>query len=251
MFSRNRLDIGWFDLCSSLWACLFGQWSPTRQSELNTMWHPDGAVFSTVRAAWDAVLTQLNLPAGSEVLCSAVNIPDMFQLMEHHGLVAIPLELDSDTLSVEGSDWKEHIHENTRLILVTHLLGTRNNLDTLFSAAAAHGVPVIEDCAQAFVDHHYWGDERALASLFSFGPIKTRSALGGAIAIIRDWYPWTMFIGLPFCLIWAYCAWLHTERQLKWKPSSPLISALPFLSSFWSSRSCDSGSRWFRSRKSS
>ena len=36
------------------------------------------------------------------------------------------------------------------------------------------------------------------------------------IAIIRDWYPWTMFIGLPFCLIWAYCAWLHTERQLKW-----------------------------------
>ena len=36
------------------------------------------------------------------------------------------------------------------------------------------------------------------------------------VAIIRDWYPWTMFIGLPFCLIWAYCAWLHNERQLKW-----------------------------------
>mgnify|MGYP005720689287 FL=1 len=25
-----------------------------------------------------------------------------------------------------------------------------------------------------------------------------------------------MFIGLPFCMIWAYCAWLHSERQLKW-----------------------------------
>ena len=36
------------------------------------------------------------------------------------------------------------------------------------------------------------------------------------IAIIRDWYPWTMFIRLPFCLIWAYSAWLHNERQLKW-----------------------------------
>ena len=36
------------------------------------------------------------------------------------------------------------------------------------------------------------------------------------IAIIQDWYPWTMFISLPFCLIWVYCAWLHTERQLKW-----------------------------------
>ena len=36
------------------------------------------------------------------------------------------------------------------------------------------------------------------------------------IAIINDLYPYTMFIGLPFCLIWVYCAWLHSERQLKW-----------------------------------
>lgn len=43
-------------------------------------------------------------------------------------------------------------------------------------------------------------------------------ALGllSAVGIIRDWHPWTMFISLPFCLIWVYCAWLHTERQLKW-----------------------------------
>lgn len=37
-----------------------------------------------------------------------------------------------------------------------------------------------------------------------------------AIAIILDWYPLTMFLSFPFCLIWIYCAWLHTEPQLKW-----------------------------------
>lgn len=37
-----------------------------------------------------------------------------------------------------------------------------------------------------------------------------------AVAIIFDWYPLTMFLSLPFCLIWIYCAWLHTEPQLKW-----------------------------------
>ena len=37
-----------------------------------------------------------------------------------------------------------------------------------------------------------------------------------AIAIIFDLYPYTMFISFPFCLIWIYCAWLHTEPQLKW-----------------------------------
>ena len=37
-----------------------------------------------------------------------------------------------------------------------------------------------------------------------------------AIAIIFDWYPLTMFLSFLFCLIWIYCAWLHTEPQLKW-----------------------------------
>ena len=37
-----------------------------------------------------------------------------------------------------------------------------------------------------------------------------------AITIILDWYPLTMFLSFPFCLIWIYCAWLHTEPQLKW-----------------------------------
>ena len=37
-----------------------------------------------------------------------------------------------------------------------------------------------------------------------------------AIEIIFDWYPLTMFLSFPFCMIWIYCAWLRTEPQLKW-----------------------------------
>ena len=36
------------------------------------------------------------------------------------------------------------------------------------------------------------------------------------VTIILDWYPLTMFMSLPFCLIWVYCGWLRTEPQLKW-----------------------------------
>lgn len=35
-------------------------------------------------------------------------------------------------------------------------------------------------------------------------------------AVILDLYPYTMFLSVPFCLIWMYCGWLHTEPQLKW-----------------------------------
>ena len=37
-----------------------------------------------------------------------------------------------------------------------------------------------------------------------------------AVAIIFDWYPFTMFLSIPFCLIWMYCGWLRSEPQLKW-----------------------------------
>ena len=43
-------------------------------------------------------------------------------------------------------------------------------------------------------------------------------ALGvmSTVCIVQDWQPWPMIFGLPFCMIWAYCGWLHTERQLKY-----------------------------------
>ena len=56
-------------------------------------------------------------------------------------------------------------------------------------------------------------------SLKSENILKNISLMLGilsAIAIIFDWYPLTMFLSFPFCLIWIYCAWLHTEPQLKW-----------------------------------
>ena len=37
-----------------------------------------------------------------------------------------------------------------------------------------------------------------------------------AVAVILDWYPYTMLISFPFCLIWIYCGWLRSEPQLKW-----------------------------------
>ncbi|KIT14522.1 peptidase [Jannaschia aquimarina] len=40
--------------------------------------------------------------------------------------------------------------------------------------------------------------------------------LGSTIAIVQDWQPWPMILGLPFCVIWIACGWLHGERQLKW-----------------------------------
>jgi len=43
-------------------------------------------------------------------------------------------------------------------------------------------------------------------------------ALGlcSTISIVQGWHLAAMLFGLPFCLIWIYCGWLRTERQLKY-----------------------------------
>ena len=40
--------------------------------------------------------------------------------------------------------------------------------------------------------------------------------IGSTVAIVQNWHPWPMILGLPFCVIWIFCAWLHGERQLKY-----------------------------------
>lgn len=186
MYSRNRLDFSWGDWLAALGHGLFSFGPESRERALAGTWHESAAAFSTVRAAWDVLLSHLDLPAGSRVVCSAVNIPDMFQILRDHELIPVPVDLDPRTMTVAPGAWSVALQGEVALVLVAHLLGTQGDLSTLFEQCADRGIPVVEDCAQAFDGLDYTGDERALASLFSFGPIKTHTALGGAIGIVRD-----------------------------------------------------------------
>ena len=186
MYARSRLDLSWTDLLVGLCA----GWSPgdaqREAAALAADWDPRAAVFLTLRTAWDALLAELELPAGSEVLVSAVNIPDMFDLLRHHGLVPVPVDLDPDTLATDVEQLEQRASERTRLILVAQLLGARNDLDPIFAFAAERGLPVVLDLAQGWEGPETERDPRALATLFSFGPIKTSSALGGCLAVVGD-----------------------------------------------------------------
>ena len=47
----------------------------------------------SVRTAFDAILYVLNLPIGSEVVMTAVNIPDMVKMIRAHGLIPVPVDI--------------------------------------------------------------------------------------------------------------------------------------------------------------
>ena len=183
---RLRLDVSMRNLLSPLTSLL----EPRRSLEGRVLkaWAgaDDGLVCLSVRSAFDLLLQGLALEPGDEVAVSAITHPDMIRVLEAHGLRALPVDLDPETLAPR-TDLLEHaITPHTRAVLVAHLFGSRVDLGALAEVARQHGLLLVEDCAQSFSGPASVGDPVADVSLFSFGPIKPATALGGALVRVRD-----------------------------------------------------------------
>lgn len=187
MIPRGTPDIGWADLGFGLLRSCWPDNPAATQSRIETCWSSprDTLACLSVRSGFDLLLQAVAWPVGSEVLVSAVTIPDMIALVEQHGLVPVPIDLDPETLAVDLDQLRQAIGPRTRAILVAHLFGSRMDLAPLVTIAREHSLFVIEDCAQAY-DGLYRGNPGSDARMWSFGPIKTETALGGAIMQLNN-----------------------------------------------------------------
>jgi len=70
----------------------------------------------SVRSGFDALLAALALPAGAEVLTSALTIRDMTRIIEAHGLVPVPVDLDMRRLAVRPEDLARAATPRTRAV---------------------------------------------------------------------------------------------------------------------------------------
>lgn len=184
---RLRLDVGLSDLVAGAAACLRpGDAGAAERAVLAEWGCENGIATFSVRSAFDVLLGALDLRPGDEAVFSAVTHPDMPRIARAHGLVVVPADLDPDTLAPTAEALARAIGPRTRLVVVAHLFGTRADLAPVVQQASATGALVVEDCAQVLRGPHDHGDAEADVSLFSFGAIKTATALGGALVRVRD-----------------------------------------------------------------
>lgn len=155
---------------------------------LEAEWAPDGDGLAalSVRSAFDLYLSALDLPVGSEVLLSGVSISDMARIVREHGLIPVPVDIALDTLFPTPRDCERAASPASRLLVIAHLFGGRNDIAPIAAWAKARGIPIIEDCAQGFISPAERGSPHADATFYSFGSIKTMTALGGALVRVRD-----------------------------------------------------------------
>lgn len=187
MWIRLRLDIGWLDLARAFTYCLIpGQRSAIMQQAMQS-WSPqnDFLITLSVRSAFDLLLRALQLPKGSEVLLSALTVPDMARIVELHGLIPVPIDTD-EAGNIDSRSIARVISSQSRVIVIAHLFGGWTDLTEVIDLAQRNNLLVVEDCAQSFSRVGESGHQSADAAMFSFGPIKTATALGGGIVRIKS-----------------------------------------------------------------
>jgi dTDP-4-amino-4,6-dideoxygalactose transaminase len=140
-------------------------------------------------AALELCLTALQIGPGSEVIVPANTFVATAEAIVRAGARPVFIDVDPSTLLMTATGVEAAITSRTEAVIVVHLYGQPADMDGINRVAAAAGIAVIEDAAQAHGAK--WNGKRAgslsLAGCFSFYPSKNLGAFGDAGAVVsRD-----------------------------------------------------------------
>jgi aminotransferase EvaB len=104
------------------------------------------------------------------------------------GASPVLVDIDPTTMTMAPDSLARAAGPGITAVVVTHLYGQLAEIDALMAVTQRHGIPVIEDCAQAHGARRHgrmagaWGD----LGCFSFYPTKNLGALGDGGAIVTQ-----------------------------------------------------------------
>ncbi|HXE56798.1 MAG TPA: DegT/DnrJ/EryC1/StrS family aminotransferase [Gemmatimonadales bacterium] len=138
-------------------------------------------------------LKALNLRPGDEVITTAFTFFATAGTIHNAGGTPVFVDIDPDTFNVLPSAIEAAITPRTRAIVVVHLFGQLAPMERILPIARKHGLPVIEDGAQAIgarrrVDGAWrMAGELGWVGTFSFFPSKNLGAWGdGGMMVTQD-----------------------------------------------------------------
>ena len=139
---------------------------------------------SSGTAAVHIAVSVLELPPGSEVITSAITDMGTLTGILYQGLVPVFADVEPDTLNLDAASVGRRISSRTRAIVVVHHSGLAADVDAL----AGFGIPVIEDCAQAYGTQYQGRPVGSLSpiSAFSLNHFKHITCGSGGMVLTDD-----------------------------------------------------------------
>ncbi len=142
---------------------------------------------SSGSAALRVAMAALGISPGDEVITQGFTFIATWEAILESGAVPVFAEVD-DTLCMDPANLEHKITDRTKAIIPVHMIGAQANIKEVKAIADRHGIPVIEDTAQAAggtLDGDYLGTFGAMGT-FSFDPVKTMTTGEGGMIITGD-----------------------------------------------------------------
>ncbi len=125
---------------------------------------------------------------GQKVILSPITIVDVINMVICAGGVPVFADVEPNTCNIAAAEVERLIDKNTGAVFITHLHGLACDVRKIKAICETHGVPLIEDAAQAFstkVDRK-WVGTFGKAGVFSFGMYKLVNAFFGGMIVTDD-----------------------------------------------------------------
>jgi dTDP-4-amino-4,6-dideoxygalactose transaminase len=139
-------------------------------------------------AAIHAAVAAVDPNPGDEIVTTPITDMGGIAPIVYQGAIPVFADVDARTYNVTAETIARKISRRTRAIVVTHLFGNPCDMDPIMALARAHGLPVIEDCAQAYLATY---EGRLVGTIgdigcFSLQQGKHITSGEGGIVITRD-----------------------------------------------------------------
>jgi dTDP-4-amino-4,6-dideoxygalactose transaminase len=138
-------------------------------------------------------LMALDLEPGDEVIAPSFTFFATAGAVHNAGGTPVFVDIDPATFNVDPAAIEAAITPRTRAIIVVHLFGQMAPIERILEIAARHGLPIIEDGAQAIGARRRIGDDWRLAGelgwcgTLSFFPSKNLGGYGdGGMIVTQD-----------------------------------------------------------------
>jgi dTDP-4-amino-4,6-dideoxygalactose transaminase len=143
---------------------------------------PHAVALSSGTDAVLLALMALDIKAGDEVITSTYSFFATAGAVARVGARPVLLDIDPVTFNIDPAALSTAITERTKAIVPVHLFGLSADMDPILALAKRHGIPVIEDAAQAIGATYHGRPVGTLGTVgcFSFFPSKNLGAFGDA-----------------------------------------------------------------------
>ena len=102
-------------------------------------------------AAVHCAIAAIDPEPGDEIITTPITDMGALTPILYQGAIPVFADVDPFTGNLTADSIAERLSDRTKAIIVTHLFGNPCAMGPVFDLAAKHDLPVVEDCAQAYL----------------------------------------------------------------------------------------------------